>query len=60
MTEQALRRSRVDIILVRGIGLPWQPEIAIGAVAEGDVCVLNDALIDHARVSIAAEPELRT
>lgn len=41
----------LDVIVVRKIGLPWQPELAIGAVAEGNVCVVNDALIEEARVS---------
>lgn len=48
----------LDIIVVRKVGLPWQPELAIGALAEGDVCVLNDALIDEAGVrgdELAAE-----
>ncbi len=35
----------LDIIVVRKIGCPWQPELGIGAIAEGDVRVLNDALI---------------
>ncbi|MEX1172358.1 MAG: phosphoribosyltransferase [Chloroflexota bacterium] len=35
----------LDVIVVRKIGLPWHPELAIGAIAEGDVCLLNDALI---------------
>jgi putative phosphoribosyl transferase len=41
----------LDVIVVRKIGLPWQPELAIGAVAEGNVCVVNDALIEEAGVS---------
>jgi predicted phosphoribosyltransferase len=41
----------LDVIVVRKVGLPWQPELAIGAVAEGHVCVLNEALIDDAGVS---------
>ena len=36
--------------VVRKIGLPWQPELAIGAVAEGNVCVMNDAVIEEAGV----------
>jgi putative phosphoribosyl transferase len=44
-------RAPLDVIVVRKIGLPWQPELAIGAVAEGDVCVLNDASIEEAGVS---------
>lgn len=35
----------LDIIVVRKIGSPWQPEYGIGAIAEGDVQVLNDAAI---------------
>ena len=34
----------LDILLVRKLGVPWQPELAFGAVATGDVVVLND---DH-------------
>ena len=30
----------LDVIIVRKIGAPWQPEYAIGAVAEGGVTVL--------------------
>jgi putative phosphoribosyl transferase len=41
----------LDVIVVRKIGLPWQPELAIGALAEGNVCVVNDALIEEAAVS---------
>jgi predicted phosphoribosyltransferase len=41
----------LDVIVVRKIGLPWQQELAIGAVAEGNVCVMNDALIEEAGVS---------
>ncbi len=40
----------LDVIVVRKIGLPWQPELAIGAIAEGNVCVLNDALIEETGV----------
>jgi len=40
----------LDVIVVRKIGLPWQPELAIGAIAEGDVCILNDAMIEEAGV----------
>ncbi len=41
----------LDVIVIRKIGLPWQPELALGAVAEGDVCVMNDALIEQTGVS---------
>jgi putative phosphoribosyl transferase len=31
----------LDILFVRKLGVPWQPELAFGAVATGDVVVLN-------------------
>lgn len=37
----------LDIIVVRKIGCPWQPELGIGAIAEGGVRILNDALVNE-------------
>jgi predicted phosphoribosyltransferase len=34
----------LDILLVRKLGVPWQPELAFGAIASGDVVVMNE---DH-------------
>ncbi|HEX5534683.1 MAG TPA: phosphoribosyltransferase family protein [Actinomycetales bacterium] len=31
----------LDVVVVRKLGLPWQPELAIGAVGEGGVRVVN-------------------
>src|SRR6516225_10170965 len=28
--------AALDIVLVRKIGVPWQPELALGAVTDGD------------------------
>ena len=44
----------LDVAVVRKIGSPWQPELGIGAIAEGDVCVLNDALVDDLGLSPGA------
>jgi putative phosphoribosyl transferase len=44
----------LDVLVVRKIGLPGQPELAIGAVAEGDVSITNDDVITMARVAPAA------
>jgi putative phosphoribosyl transferase len=41
----------LDVMVVRKIGLPWQPELAIGAIAEGNICFVNDALIEETGVS---------
>jgi putative phosphoribosyl transferase len=41
----------LDVLVVRKIGCPWQPELAIGALGEGGVRVLNTALIERLRVT---------
>jgi putative phosphoribosyl transferase len=38
-------RTDLDVIVVRKIGCPWQPELGVGAMAEGGTTVLDDALI---------------
>jgi predicted phosphoribosyltransferase len=35
----------MDIFLVRKLGLPGHEELAMGAIASGDVCVLNESVI---------------
>lgn len=35
----------LDVIVVRKIGCPWQPELGVGALAEGGALVRDDALI---------------
>jgi putative phosphoribosyl transferase len=35
----------LDIMVVRKLGCPWQPELGMGAIGEGGVRVLNGALI---------------
>jgi predicted phosphoribosyltransferase len=39
-------QAPLDVLLVRKLGLPWQPELAFGALASGDVVVMNE---DHVR-----------
>jgi putative phosphoribosyl transferase len=34
----------LDVLLVRKLGVPWQPELAFGAIATGDVVVIDQ---DH-------------
>ncbi len=43
----------LDVIVVRKLGVPYQPELAMGAVGEGGVRVLNDEVLQAARVSPA-------
>lgn len=43
----------LDVILVRKVGVPRQPELAMGAVGEGGVVVRNDAVLATAGVDEA-------
>lgn len=43
----------LDVLVVRKVGVPFQPELAMGAIAEGDVVVRNEEVIDLARISEA-------
>lgn len=55
---QALR-APLDVIVVRKLGVPGQPELAMGAVGEDDVVVLNLPVIGTARVSQDELAEVR-
>jgi putative phosphoribosyl transferase len=44
----------LDVFLVRKLGVPGHPELAMGAVAEGGVQVRNDAIIAELRIPPAA------
>ena len=58
-------QAPLDVIVVRKLGVPWQPELAMGAIGEGGCLVLNDdiaQLVKHAdldRVVTAERAELR-
>ncbi len=41
----------LDVIVVRKLGVPAQPELAMGAVGEGEVRFINDAVVRTSRVS---------
>ena len=43
----------LDVIVVRKLGLPYQPELAMGAIGEGGARVLEEHVLAHARVSDA-------
>ena len=44
----------LDVFVVRKLGAPSQPELAIGAVAAGGLVVLDDAAIASMRISRGA------
>jgi putative phosphoribosyl transferase len=41
----------LDIVVVRKLGVPYQPELAMGAVGEGGVTVINPHVVSAARVN---------
>jgi putative phosphoribosyl transferase len=41
----------LDVFIVRKLGVPWQEELAMGAIATGGVCVLNDEVVKAYRIS---------
>ena len=41
----------LDVMIVRKLGTPWQPELAMGAIASGGIRVLNREVIDPLRIS---------
>lgn len=44
-------RAPLDVLVVRKLGAPGNPELGIGAIAEGGVTVLNQGLIYRLQVS---------
>jgi putative phosphoribosyl transferase len=41
----------LDVIIVRKVGVPFQPELAMGAIGEGGVRIMNEAVIRSTRVT---------
>jgi len=41
----------LDVILVRKLGVPVQPELAMGAIGEGGVRIANDDVVQAARIT---------
>ena len=41
----------LDILIVRKLGVPWQPELAMGAIAETGAVILNEDVISGYNIS---------
>ncbi|MGW1800068.1 phosphoribosyltransferase family protein [Streptomyces sp. NPDC001984] len=41
----------LDVCLVRKLGVPFQPELAMGAIGEGGIRVINDEVVRTARIT---------
>ncbi|MGH3462984.1 MAG: phosphoribosyltransferase [Kribbellaceae bacterium] len=37
-------RAPLDVLVIRKVGVPWQPELAVGAVGEGGIRVVNNEI----------------
>jgi predicted phosphoribosyltransferase len=48
----------LDVFAVRKLGVPWQPELAFGAVASGGVRVLNPDVVDTLPLPASAIEEI--
>ncbi|MGO8935815.1 MAG: phosphoribosyltransferase family protein [Mycobacterium sp.] len=44
-------RAPLDVLVVRKLGVPFQPELAFGAIGEGGVRVINDSVVREADLS---------
>jgi putative phosphoribosyl transferase len=44
-------RVPLDVIIVRKLGTPGQPELAMGAIGEGGVRILNHEVLDALRIT---------
>ena len=42
----------LDLVIVRKVGLPGQPEVGAGAVTEDGVVLLDEALLDRVRLTV--------
>lgn len=53
VAEQVAREldAPLDVILVRKLGVPFQPEVGMGAISEDDVRVLNDDVMRMAKTT---------
>ncbi|WP_226963461.1 phosphoribosyltransferase family protein [Nostocoides sp. F2B08] len=50
--EVAVRlRAPLDVIVVRKLGVPYRPELAMGAIGEDGVRILDRRIVDRARVT---------
>ncbi len=44
-------RAPLDVLVVRKLGVPFQPELAFGAIGEGGVRVINDLIVRETALS---------
>jgi len=50
----------LDVLIVRKLGVPGREELAMGAIASGGACVMNDSIVAALHVSKKAVAAVRT
>lgn len=50
--------AELDLMIVRKLGVPWQPELALGAIASGGARVLNQDVVSTLGLSEQAIEEI--
>ncbi|HEX2783062.1 MAG TPA: hypothetical protein VHN36_05720, partial [Ilumatobacteraceae bacterium] len=53
-------KAPLDVIVVRKLGVPIQPELAMGAIGEGGVRVINEDVVRLAHVSLSELDEVES
>lgn len=53
-------QAPLDVLVVRKLGVPFQPELAFGAIGEDGVRVLNDAVVHDAHLTAAGMAEVES
>lgn len=48
-----LLHAPLDVIVVRKIGLPWYPELGVGAIGEENITVFNHEILESYKLDIA-------
>lgn len=42
----------LDVLVVRKLGVPWRPELGMGAIAEGGATYVNDEVLEYADLTL--------
>jgi predicted phosphoribosyltransferase len=42
----------LDVLVVRKLGVPWRPELGMGAISEGDATYVNDEVLQYADLTL--------
>jgi putative phosphoribosyl transferase len=50
----------LDVLVVRKLGCPWQPELGVGAIGEGGVRIVDERMVADLRISRAELDEIAT